>query len=197
MKEYFVLVGVIITFVSYVPYFKDIFSGKTKPHAFTWFIWATLTAIAFFAQVADGGGIGATILGLTAFISYFIFFAALKVGRKNIVKVDWIFLAGALLALLVWAITDNPLWSVILVTIIDAVAFAPTFRKAYLDPNSETLITYQLSGIKFVFALAALEAYSVTTVLYPASLVLANALFVVMLVSRRRSVEINIKTKYR
>ena len=186
MKEALVVVGVVITFIAYIPYFRDIFDGKTKPHAFTWLIWSLLTAIAFSAQVSDGGGIGSVILGITAVISFIIFLIALKVGKKNIVKVDWIFLFGSLLALVIWFLTEDPFWSVILITIIDAVAFAPTFRKAYIDPYTETLSTFLLSAIKFIFAIAALEAYTTVTVLYPLSLVFANGLFVLLLIIRRK-----------
>jgi hypothetical protein len=189
MKEIFVVIGVCLTILGYVPYFRDIFAGKTKPHAFTWLIWSALTAIAFFAQLSDGGGAGSTVLGLTAFVSFIIFIIALKVGRKNIALIDWVFLAGAIVSMAVWGLTDDPLWSVVLITVIDAVAFAPTFRKSYKDPYSETLVTYLFSGIKFIFAILALNNYSVTTVLYPLSLVLANGLFVWMLLVRRKTVK--------
>lgn len=188
MKELFAVVGVSLAVFGYIAYFKDIAKGKTKPHAFTWFIWATLTAIAFFAQYSEGGGVGAAVLGVTALVSYIIFFVALKVGKKNIAKIDWVFLVASLFALVLWGLTDDPLLSIILITIVDSVAFAPTFRKAYKDPSTETLSTFLLSGIKFVFAIGALEAYSVATVLYPASLVLANFLFVGLLIVRRRAI---------
>ena len=195
MKEILVVIGVVITFIAYIPYFRDIFNGKTKPHAFTWLIWSLLTAIAFVAQVSDGGGIGSVILGITAVISFIIFLIALKVGKKNIVKVDWIFLFGALLAIVVWYITEDPFWSVILITVIDAVAFAPTFRKAYIDPYTETLSTFLLSGVKFIFVIVALEAYTTVTVLYPLSLVFANGLFVVLLIVRRKQLPVTALNK--
>lgn len=189
MKTALVVAAVIIALISYIPYFRDIFAGKTKPHAFTWFIWGLLTGIAFFAQLAAGGGVGSIVLGFTALYCGFIFVAGLVVGRKNIAPVDWVFLAGSLFALGLWALTDNPLWSVVLVTVVDAVAFIPTIRKAYRNPYSETLITYLLSGIKFIVAIFALENYSVTTILYPASLVVMNGLFVAMLQARRKVVQ--------
>jgi hypothetical protein len=119
----------------------------------TWFIWMLLTLIAFFAQISGGAGAGSYVLGLTAAISLVIFVTALVVGRKNIVKVDWLFLAGSILALFLWSVTESPFWSVILITVVDAVAFAPTFRKAWSKPWSETLITYLLSSVKFVFVI--------------------------------------------
>lgn len=89
-----------------------------------------------------------------------------------------------------WAITDSPLTAVILITIIDALGFAPTFRKAYHKPQEETMITFVLSAVKFVIAIAALSNYSTVTVLYPASLVLMNGLFVAMLIVRRKQLGI-------
>lgn len=189
MKEAFAVIGVSLTIIGYIPYFRDIFKGKTRPHAFTWLIWSTLTAIAFFAQLSDDGGIGSAVLGVTAFISFFIFLLALKVGRKNIATIDWLFLFAAFISMLAWGVTNDPLWSVILITAIDAIAFAPTFRKSYIDPFSETLVTYALSGIKFIFAILALSNYSTVTVLYPLSLVFANGLFVWMLIVRRKIVQ--------
>lgn len=180
-----VAMATLLGIIGYAPYFKDIFAGKTKPHAFTWFIWALLTAIAFFAQLDGNGGLGAWVTGFTALIAFVIFGLALKVGLKNIARVDWVFLAGALAALGLWAATDDPLSAVILITLIDAIAFVPTFRKSYHNPDEETTITYAFSAIKFAIAIPALETLSLTTVLYPLSLVITNALFVAMVVLRR------------
>ena len=48
----------VIALISYVPYFRDIFVEKTKPHAFTWFIWGVLTVIAFVGQMSGHAGPG-------------------------------------------------------------------------------------------------------------------------------------------
>jgi hypothetical protein len=174
--------------VSYVFYFRDIWAGKTKPHAFTWLIWTSLTAIGFAAQVADNGGPGAWVTGFTAAVSIVIFVVSLFRGERNIIRSDWICLAGAGLAAGLWAVTDDALLAVILVSIIDALGFAPTFRKSFRRPYEETLIAYVLSALKFVLALFALDNFTAVTALYPASLVLMNGAFALMLVIRRRQV---------
>lgn len=187
--DYRVLLGILATLIavySYIPYFKDIFKGKTKPHAFSWLIWSVLTGIAFFGQLTDNAGPGAWVTGFTAIICFAIFLVGLKVGKHNITTIDWISLLGAGISLLFWYSTNSPLISVILITIIDAFGFFPTFRKSFSKPNEETLTTYALSGLKFLIALAALENVSVVTALYPASLVLMNWAFVGMLIIRRR-----------
>lgn len=185
MKEVFAVVGVIIAILSYIPYLKDTLSRKTKPHAFTWFVWSLMTVIAFFAQVSEGAGVGSAILGVTAVVSFVIFGIALRYGRTNIAPIDWAFLAAAILALAVWFLTNDPVWSVILITFIDATAFGPTFRKAYIFPHSETLISFMLSGVKHALVLASLEIYTTSTVLYSFYLVLANVAFAGMLILRR------------
>ncbi|MGB4759205.1 MAG: hypothetical protein WBP26_04040 [Candidatus Saccharimonadales bacterium] len=175
---------------SYIPYFRDIFAGKTKPHAFTWFVWFLLTAIAFFAQIAGDGGPGAWVTGFTAAVSFVIFVVALKVGKHNIAPADWFFFIGSLASLGLWFITKDPVGSVILITIIDLLAFLPTFRKSWHKPHEETSITYMLSGIKFAISIAALSTITITTVLYPLSLVVTNIAFVAMLQWRRKQVKV-------
>lgn len=187
--DYKVILGILATgiaFYAYIPYFIDIFKGKTKPHSFSWLVWALLTGIAFFAQVFDNAGPGAWVTGFTAAVSVVILVLAFFKGEKNITRSDWMSLLGAGVSMLLWWITDSPLLTVILITIIDALGFYPTFRKSYHKPHEETLITYLLSGLKFVFAIIALENYSVITWLYPASLILMNGAFVVMLAIRRK-----------
>jgi len=38
-----------LTFVAFVPYFRSIFSGTTRPHVFSWVVWGTNTSVAFVA----------------------------------------------------------------------------------------------------------------------------------------------------
>ncbi len=189
MRELLGITAVIIGLIGYVPYFVTIFNGKTKPHAFTWFVWGLLTAIAFGGQIAGNGGAGAWVTGVTAFISFTIFALALVKGKKDFPLADWLCLAGCMLALALWAFTDNPLSAIILITGIDLLAFIPTFRKSYRKPYSEPAFTYSLSGLKFVVGIAALEQFSAVTVIYPASLVLTNGLFVLMILVQRKRLQ--------
>jgi len=57
-REILSAIAVIIALYSYSTYIQSIFAGKTTPHVFSWGIWALTTGIAFFAQVAGGGGWG-------------------------------------------------------------------------------------------------------------------------------------------
>lgn len=188
MKTALGIIATIMALISYVPYIRNMLSGKTKPHAFSWLVWGVLTAIAFVGQVSDGAGPGAWVTGFTACVSFFIFVTALRTGEKDITKSDWLSLVGAGVAMLLWWATSDPLIAVILITVIDALGFFPTFRKSYHKPYQETAITFAISALKFVIAIIALENLTPTTWLYPASLVVMNGIFVVMLLIRRKQV---------
>ena len=143
--------------------------------------------IAFFAQLADGGGAGAWVTGFTAIISFTVVFVSFKNGSKDITVTDWITFIGALLAIPLWLVTKNPLWAVILITLIDMLGFYPTFRKGYFKPNEDSVTTFTMSSVKFLIAILALGNYSTITVLYPLSLVIMNGLFAGMLIWRRKA----------
>lgn len=188
-KDILGILAVAVALIGYIPYFRDILANKTKPHAFSWLVWGVLTGIAFFGQVAGEAGPGAWVTGFTTVICFIIFLFGIVKGRKNIVLVDWLSLLGAVIALILWFFTKGPLLSVIIITIIDALAFFPTMRKSFSKPHEETATTYFLSGLKFVLSVAALNQISVITALYPISLVLMNWIFVLMLTVRRQQLK--------
>jgi len=185
-KEILGYAATLIGIIGYVPYFINIFANKTKPHAFSWLVWSILTGIAFAAQLTENAGPGSWVTGLTAVACFIIFLLALFKGERRFSLFDWISLTVALFSIVLWWMTRNPTISIILVTIIDAVGFLPTFRKGFHKPFEETATTFALSAIKFAPAIFALEAYTIATWLYPASLIVMNGLFVVMILIRRK-----------
>ena len=112
MLNYKIILGILaiaISLIAYIPYFRDIFKGKTKPHAYTWLIWFILTAIAFAGQLIEGAGAGAWATGAVSAASLAIFILALKKGEKNITVSDKFSLFGSFCALLLWFLTNDPL----------------------------------------------------------------------------------------
>ena len=191
MQELKIIVGVVavfLTFVGYIPYFRDTIQGKTTPHVYSWFIWGLVTAIAFALQVSGGAGVGSWVTLTVAIIAFAIFALGMRNGEKNITKIDTIFFIFSLVALFLWLIAKQPVLSVILVSLVDMLGFVPTVRKSWNKPFSETLFTYELSAFRHGLSLLALQQYSIVTWLYPAAWVFANVLFSVMLILRRKKI---------
>lgn len=183
------VISVAIVLYQYIPYVISVFKGKTRPHIFSWFIWGVLTAIAFFGQVVDDAGPGAWVTGFTAAGCLLICMLCYKYGEKTITRSDWISFICGLAAIPLWLVTNNPLTAMLVITVVDALAFYPTLRKSWHKPYEELLQTYALSGTKFLLAIFALENFTPTTWLYPVSLVLMNYGFCVIILWRRNSLK--------
>ncbi len=93
------IVAIVLTFVGYAPYIRDIVRGTTRPHVFSWFIWGITTSIIYALQVSAGAGSGSWVTLTVAIVLFAVFFLGLKNGNKDITTVDIIFLVLALLAL--------------------------------------------------------------------------------------------------
>ncbi len=182
------IAATVIGLAGYVPYFISIFRGETKPHVFSWFVWATLMAIGFVIQVVEGGGPGAWVTGASSAICYVVAAIGCFYGEKNITRSDWATFLSCLAAIPLWYATKDPLWSVFLISLIDILGFYPTFRKSWSKPYEEHSVVYTLSGLKHFISLFALTKFTLTTAVYPLVLVVMNVVFVTMLFIRRRAV---------
>jgi hypothetical protein len=79
-------IGVIVEIISAVPYFRDIFRGKTKPHVFTWLGWGLVNSVVGTAQFFSGAGPGVFVTAVIGLSCYSAAFLALFYGEKTLRK---------------------------------------------------------------------------------------------------------------
>ncbi len=182
------IVVVILTFIGYAPYIRDILKKKTTPHVFTWFSVSLTAFIAYGLQVVGGAGIGAWPMLVIAAICVTVFLLSLRNGTKDITKSDVLFLVLSLIALFLWLVVKQPVWSVLLITASEILSFVPTMRKSWIKPYSETLALYQISMFRHGLSILALEKLNILTALYPAAWALTNVVITAILLIRRRQV---------
>lgn len=186
MKEFLGVLAVILTFVGYAPYIKDTVTGKTRPHIYSWFIWAFVTFIIFALQVAGKGGAGTYTTLATAILCLAIFLLGLRNGKKDITKFDTITFVISIIATLIWIVAKEPVVSTVLIVIINTLANLPTMRKSWNDPHSETLFTWEMGAVRNFLGLLALSNYSLLTWLYSVTNLLINIVESLILILRRR-----------
>ena len=157
------------------------------PHPFSWFIWTFCAATVCVAQYVSNAGPGAIVTAFTTVGSAFIMALSLISGRKIHVKpAELRILFSSILACVMWALTANPLYAVLLITIADTLGYYSTLRKVYLAPFSESISYYYLAGIKFVPSLFIFDSYSFTNLFFPISMVFVNFLAAICIAHRRR-----------
>lgn len=186
-KLIFGLLATILSIFAFLPYLRDIFKNKTKPHLYSWLVWSIIQTVGVLAMIKGGAEFGSWGLAIGCLFCILIFLLSFKYGTKNITKLDTVLLVSALIIIFVWIFEEDPLWSVILITMIDLIGFIPTYRKTYLAPHTETLDIYVLDVFSYGAAIVAIANYSLATTLYVSSLVLTNAVMAVIIILRRRS----------
>ena len=186
IKLIFSGIAIALALIGFVPYIALILRGKVKPHVFSWVIWGITTTVIFFAQLEAEGGVGAWPIGLSGFVTILIaILAYLKRGDATITRADWGFLLAAIASLPLWYVTDDPLWTVVILTTIDMIGFGPTFRKAYHRPFEDSRVFFIIMIVRNACSVVALEAYSVTTVLFPFCLAVGFLILLIILQYRR------------
>lgn len=181
------VIGFIFAAASYVPYWIDIFRGNTKPHLFTWIIWAISQGTALAGVIYGNGGFGSIALWAGMFGITSVLLLSFRYGTKNITRSDGIILGIAFLAIIAWWQLDNPLLAVLMVSAIDALGYLPTYRKLYSEPWSESLLSWTLVSIGYVFSILALTEHNLLTLSYLVTVLIANAILIALALSRRRA----------
>jgi hypothetical protein len=187
MKELFGFIAVALAFACYAPYIWDTLRGSTRPHLFTYLIWALVSALAFFGQLAAGAGSGAWTTGVMALLAVVVLGLSFTHGTKDVTALDVVFLLVAFVALIAWYLTSDPALSVTLATAVDVCAFIPTIRKTLRAPESEHLWSWILNVLRNSASLLALASFTFVTAVYPASLLLMSIVVVFVIVRGRAS----------
>jgi len=184
--QIFGILAIICNLSAIFPYVLGLAKQQTKPHFITWLIWTITNATAFFAQLFSGAGAGAWPTLIGAFVCGGATISGLLVGEKTITHGDWLSLIFALLATPLWIITKSPLYSVILVSLIDLAGYYPTLRKSWNRPYDEPIPAHSLGLLNQFFAIFAVEKLSLVNLLYPIVCFFPNLALVSILTLRRR-----------
>ncbi len=185
MKEAFAIIATILAIVGNISYLKDIFKGRVQPHPYTWFIWSIVSMTTFFGGLAKGAGIGALPTGVAEGFTIVIFLFSLKYlfqGKVgHIRKIDNYFLAICLLGLIPWALTKDPTISVVIVVLIDIVAFVPTIRKTWTRPETEKPLLYEMNVSRHILTLFSLQTYNIATTFHSIAMICTNMIMTVFI----------------
>lgn len=191
MKQALGLTAVALTFLAYIPYYRDIIRGKTHPHVYSWSLWGLLTILIVALQIKGGAGVSTLVTASAGLLCLGVIILSLKKGKKDIAVSDTVTAILALVAIGFWLVANKPVASITLVVIADLLAFYPTVRKSWNQPYAETLSLFATNTIRFMLALVAIEHYTLLAMMWPAAWVVANAAFSVMLIVRRKQIPLS------
>lgn len=188
LKTVFAIISALISIGVFINYVRSTLKKETRPHTYTWLIWALTQGTAVAGIWYGRGGLGAIALTLSTVFVFSVFLLSLKYGTRNITFSDTVILIFALVAIVVWWQLNSPVLAIIMVSVIDFIGYIPSWRKSTKDPWSETLLSWSISPIGHFFAILAFTEYNFFTLTYPLSLMTANFILVAICLIYRRKI---------
>ncbi len=188
MKETVAIIAAVLAFIGNISYLKDVIKKNVHPHPYTWFIWSIVSMTTFFGGLAKGAGIGALPTGIAEGFTIIIFLFSMQyLFRREVGHIrtmDHYFLAICVIGLIPWALTKDPTWSVVIVVLIDIVAFIPTLRKTWSHPKTERPLLYEMNVARHALTLFSLGAYNIATTFHSIAMIVTNTVMTIFI--RRR-----------
>lgn len=177
MMQYLVLLGAAANIFGGFYYIKDTLAGTTKPNRVTWLMWSIAPLIGTVAALAAQVTWAVLPVFMAGFVPLLVFAASFK--NKNaywqLRKLDYLCGLFSLLALILWAITKEPVVAIALALASDGFAVVPTFIKSWTDPDTESSIAYSTGVFSALTGFAAVNNWNFSEYGWPIYLVIANA----------------------
>lgn len=187
MKLILAVVAALLAIAGNVPYLRETWKGRVKPHPYTWLVGAIVSGTVFFGMLEKGAGIGSLPVAVSEAFTIVIFLFSLKFGFTKITRSDRIFLILALAGLIPWFITKDATLSVICAVGVDLLSLVPTFRKAWEYPHTESPVLFGSNVIRHILMLLSLQTYNIATTLHSIAMIVANSALVGVIVRKRKA----------
>lgn len=198
LPEYFIYIAASIRILAGLLYIKSILKGKTRPSAVSWLIWSVSPFIAFFAATFSEGFKLASLVTLALGISPLLVFITASVTKNHLFKLtlpDLICGILAIISLICWLITKNPILTISFAILADLISTIPTLKKSYYYPDTEYAPTYSLAILAMSITLLANKETTSYSLIYPTYILLMNLLVASIIITKKNRNNKNKKNK--
>ncbi len=187
MNTILLAIGMLLITLGALPYIRDVQRRVVRPRLVSWGIWSVLLVIMTVAAQQAGETTSAVLSGVGAVECALIVVVGWRVGNRSFKLLDWVSVLGAVLGLLSAVATRDPWVTLIIMVVIDAIAYMPTWHHAWQAPEEESLLSFGLNTIGGWLCVASALGTGATFVglLYPLYSAVA-ASFMAMLIAYGR-----------
>lgn len=184
---YISFLSVFLWFACFAPYILSIYKWETKPHTISRWIWALTTWLWFVIQVSEGVWYWSLTLWFFSLVSTWIFLYSLKKGESRIEKMEIFSLILSLIAIAFRLYIWEWIVAVILISIADSLWFIPTYHKANIDPNSESLLYWILNSASLWLSFLSMDVYVFEGIFFSAVMLTCEIVLIWIILYRRNN----------
>ena len=185
--QYLVFLGAAVQMFGYASYIKETLKGGTKPNKVSWLMWPLATLIAAVAGLKAGAGWVVLPVFMSGFGALLVFIASF-LNKNSYWKLEiFDYLCGlfSFLALILWAITREPIVAIIFAIASDGFASIPTLIKSWKHPETETVAPYTTGLFNALTSFAALRTFGFAEYAFPSYLVFIDTLLILSVWRKR------------
>lgn len=189
MLSNLVFVAALIQLAGIIGYAYNTLKGHTKPNRITWMLWAAAPLIGTAAAVSDGVSWAVLPVFMAGFGPLLVLCVSF-LNKEAYWKLTWFdYICGllAVLALVLWAITKEPLMAIALAIAADGLAALPTIVKSWYFPETESAIGYSATIIAVSLGLSAIETWRLSEYLFPFYLIVINIIILLAIYRKQIS----------
>jgi hypothetical protein len=187
MQNVLIWASNILVFSSYSIYEWAMIKGRAKPHRTTRLVLFVITALGFFSVYAQGDRAVAWFLGICAVQSLVLLLMSIKIGMGGWAKIDILCLAIALIGIILWKVTSNPVLGLYGAVTADLAGMIPALIKTYKLPNTEYWLGYVFDLAAILLTGLAVQNGGFNEYLYPVYLFAVNIVMLLFILRPRIS----------
>lgn len=181
LPSYFVIIAAAVSSLGSILYLYQTIKGTVQPNRITWILWAVFPMIIFFAQNSQDTGL-ISIITLSAGVFPLLIVTASLFNKKAYWKTkpfDYACLVLAIIGMILWWLSKDANVAIIFAILADGLAAAPTIKKAYLQPNSESWQAFALATLGFFIGILAIQKWDFANYAFVIYLFAVNSLITI------------------
>jgi hypothetical protein len=187
MFEYLVIIAAVASLLAAFVYIRSMFIGGTKPNRVTWLMRAIAPLIGTAAALSNGVGWAVLPVFMAGFSPLLIFAASFFAKKAYWKPSTFDYVCGVLsaFALIMWWLTNDPNIAIVFAIASDALASIPTLRKAWTNPETESVWPFIIGTFGAASSLAVATLWIFSEYAFPSYLIIINILILLALYNKQ------------
>jgi hypothetical protein len=180
--------------LAFLPYIRDMGSGRAIPLRSTWLIWSVLSTMSFLSNVSKGATDSLLFLGTQTGFTVLIFLLSLRFGMGRMLRGgDLGLLLLSAFGVLMWLITADAIWALSISIGVSALGGFVTIAKTYRQPETETPCCWLLMALAAGCGAFSVGSWDPVLLVYPVYLCgLYASVFVSIHLGKRNKVRLGL-----
>ena len=187
LKDVFLIISTIAALTSPVIGIYSIVRGDFRPQRMTRFLIFLISLLFVGTLLAQNDKNGIFIAVPQLIGGFIIFLLSIKKGIGGTGKMDIVVFIMAILSLIIWQTTKNPVLGLIMSVVTDLIAFSPTLIKTWKLPHTEEWKFYMSDVVASVFSILSIKSFSFGNLIFPIYILLINTTSVLMINLRKKA----------